>query len=66
MDFSLFFSLLQNEDCLIDYIIKSDRERNNLCSFFSSRTVERVKRKERQGQYLKKQTGGKPVTASGV
>lgn len=42
-----FLSLFQNENCSIDYIVKSDHERNNMCSFFNLQTIERVKlRKE--------------------
>ena len=45
MDFSFFSFKIKIID-FIDYIVKSDHERNHLCSLFSAQTVERVKRKE--------------------
>lgn len=48
------------------YLIKKNSKEKEGGQGKRGRKEERVKRKERQGQYLKKQTGGKPVTASGV
>lgn len=48
------------------YLIKKNRKEKEGGQGKRRRKEERVKRKERQGQYLKKATEGKPVTAAGV
>lgn len=53
-------------DRAMRYLIKKNSKEKEGGQGKRGRKEERVKRKERQGQYLKKQTGGKPVTASGV